>query len=156
MEPNYEADEDVSTLWRELHEPAPVTLEGSNIEPGKEMATRSSSGALFGEIAAKRPGFIGGSADLAESTKTVIEPGRLFSPGDYAARDIPFGVREHSMGTIVNGLAVHGGLKPYGATFFVFSDYMRPAVRLSALMSAPSVWVWSSGWSTTGSPSPPA
>ena len=136
------ADEETRTLWRELHEPAPVTLEGTALEPGKAMATRASAGALFGEIAAKCPGFIGGSADLAESTKTVIEKGRLFSPSDPAARDIPFGVREHAMGTIVNGMAIHGGLKPYGATFFVFSDYMRPAVRLSALMKIPSVWVW--------------
>lgn len=136
------ADEETRTMWREMFEPGPVTVEGRDLEPGKAMATRASSGALFAEIAAKYPGFIGGSADLAESTKTVIEPGRLFTTTDRAARDIPFGVREHAMGTIVNGMAVHGGLKPYGATFFVFSDYMRPAVRLSALMKAPSIWVW--------------
>jgi transketolase len=88
------------------------------------------------------PGFIGGSADLAGSTKTVIERGRLFSRGDRTARDIPFGVREHAMGGAVNGMAVHGGLKPYSATFFVFSDYQRPAVRLSAIMAAPSIWVY--------------
>jgi transketolase len=97
---------------------------------------------LFSEIAAKVPGFIGGAADLVESTKTVIEKGRLFSREDPAARDIAFGIREHAMGTAVNGMALHGGLRPYGATFFVFSDYMRPAVRLSALMQAPSIWVW--------------
>ncbi len=136
------ASEEMSTLWRELHEPGPVRIAVSTTDDAKPIATRSSSGALFAEIAALVPGFIGGSADLAESTKTVIEPGRLFSSEDRSARDIPFGVREHAMGTIVNGLAVHGGLKPYGATFFVFSDYMRPAVRLSALMGAPSIWVW--------------
>ncbi|MFO7299189.1 MAG: transketolase [Actinomycetes bacterium] len=136
------APEDKKALWAQLHDPAPVRLEGRAIEPGKAMATRASSGALFPEIAEKCPGFIGGAADLAESTKTVIEHGRLFSRTDRAARDIPFGIREHAMGTIVNGMAVHGGLKPYGATFFVFSDYMRPAVRLSALMKAPSIWVW--------------
>jgi transketolase len=106
------------------------------------MATRASSGKLFPEIAEKVPGFLGGAADLVSSTKTVIEADRLFSSKDPSGRDIPFGVREHGMGTAVNGMAIHGGLRPYGATFFVFSDYMRPAVRLSALMEAPSIWVW--------------
>ena len=132
---------DTST-WEALHSPGMIQLEGPGFPEGEKLATRASSGRLFAEIAEKVPGFIGGSADLAESTKTVIEPGRLYSPDDRAARDIPFGVREHGMGAVVNGLAIHGGLKPYGATFFVFSDYMRPAVRLSALMGIPSVWVW--------------
>ena len=129
-------------LWEQLHKQSPVTLEGPGFETGEKLATRASSGKLFAEIAEKVPGFIGGSADLAASTKTVIEKGRLFSKTDRTARDIPFGVREHAMGTIVNGIAIHGGLRPYGATFFVFSDYMRPAVRLSALMEIPAVWVW--------------
>src|SRR5690606_27196589 len=97
---------------------------------------------LFGEIAEKVPGFIGGAADLVESTKTEIDVDNAFTASNPAGRDIRFGVREHAMGTVTNGLAVHGGLRPYGATFFVFSDYMRPAVRLSALMEAPSIWVW--------------
>lgn len=129
-------------LWRSLHNPEPVTLRGPGFDVGAKLATRASSGKLFGEIAAKAPGFIGGSADLAGSTKTVIDPDRLFSSTDPSARDIPFGVREHGMGALVNGMAIHGGLRPYGATFFVFSDYMRPAVRLSALMGIPSTWVW--------------
>ncbi|MGA8039244.1 MAG: transketolase [Acidimicrobiia bacterium] len=129
-------------LWRALHEPGPVSLEGPGFEVGSEIATRSSSGKLFGEIAEKVPGFLGGAADLVASTKTVIDRERRYSPTDRAARDIPYGVREHAMGAATNGLAVHGGLRPYGATFFVFSDYMRPAVRLSALMEAPSIWVW--------------
>ncbi len=136
------ATEDQRNLWESLHAPEPVALEGLGLDIGERMATRASSGKLFDEIARKAPGFIGGSADLAGSTKTVIEPGRLFSRGDPAARDIPFGVREHSMAALVNGMALHGGLRPYGATFLVFSDYMRPAVRLAALMSAPSIWVW--------------
>ncbi|MFQ5523574.1 MAG: transketolase [Acidimicrobiia bacterium] len=136
------AEPDRKALWERLHEPPSVTLEGPGFEAGEKLATRASSGKLFAEIAAKVPGFIGGSADLVASTKTVIDKGRLFSRSDRAARDIPFGIREHAMGTIVNGMAIHGGLKPYGATFFVFSDYMRPAVRLSALMEIPSVWVW--------------
>jgi transketolase len=106
------------------------------------MATRASGGQLFAEIAEKVPGFIGGSADLAGSTKTVIEKGRLFSVKDRTARDLAFGIREHAMGAAVNGMAIHGGLKPYGATFFVFSDYMRASLRLSALMGAPSIWVY--------------
>jgi transketolase len=93
-------------------------------------------------MAEKVPGLIGGAADLVGSTKTVIDSTRLFSKTDRGARDIAFGIREHAMGTITNGIAVHGGLRPYGATFFVFSDYMRPAVRLSALMKAPSIWVY--------------
>ncbi len=131
-----------SELWHALHDRSQISLDGPGFEVGSEMATRSSSGKLFFEIAEKVPGFIGGAADLVASTKTVIDKSRLFSPEDPAARDIPFGIREHAMGAAVNGMAVHGGLRPYGATFFVFSDYMRPAVRLSALMEAPSIWVW--------------
>ncbi|HLF42819.1 MAG TPA: transketolase [Acidimicrobiia bacterium] len=129
-------------LWDALHSPAPVKLNGPGFEVGKALATRASSAMLFAELAEKVPGFIGGSADLAGSTKTVIEKGRLFSRTDRAARDIPFGVREHAMGGAVNGMAVHGGLKPYSSTFLVFSDYQRPAVRLSAIMEAPSIWVY--------------
>jgi transketolase len=131
-----------TTEWNALHSVAPISLEGPGFKEGETMATRASAGKVFGEISEKVPGFIGGSADLAGSTKTVIDSGRLFSRDDPTARDIPFGVREHAMGTAVNGMAIHGGLRPYGATFFVFSDYMRPAVRLSALMEAPSIWVW--------------
>ncbi|MGD2042231.1 MAG: transketolase, partial [Acidimicrobiia bacterium] len=120
--------------WDRFYAPGPVSLEGPGFEQGEKLATRASAGKLFGEIADKVPGFVGGSADLAGSTKTVIDDDRLFSKDDRSARDIAFGVREHGMGAIVNGMAIHGGLKPYGATFFVFSDYMRPAVRLSALM----------------------
>jgi transketolase len=136
-----EASDEKRRLWDDLFQPAPVKLDGPGFEVGNMMATRSSTGKLFPEIAEKVPGFIGGSADLAGSTKTVIGDD-LFSAQNRGSRDIAFGVREHAMGCAVNGMAVHGGLKPYGATFFVFSDYMRPAVRLSALMEAPSVWVW--------------
>jgi transketolase len=136
------ADEGTRRLWDQLHTTARVSLDGPGFEVGGKLATRSASGKLFVEIAEKVPGFIGGSADLVASTKTVIHGDDRFSSDRPSARDIPFGVREHSMGCIVNGMAVHGGLRPYGATFFVFSDYMRPAVRLSALMRAPSIWVW--------------
>jgi transketolase len=136
------APQEQRELWEALHGNAPVKLDGPGFEIGSSMATRASSGKLFAEIAEKVPGFLGGSADLVASTKTVIDSKRLFSRADRKGRDIPFGVREHGMGTLVNGLAIHGGLRPYGATFFVFSDYMRPAVRLSALMEIPSIWVW--------------
>ena len=131
-----------TTEWDAFHSTAPIRLDGPQFEVGQAIATRSSSGKVFTEIAEKVPGFIGGSADLAGSTMTVIDPDRLFSRDDRSGRDVPFGVREHGMGTLVNGMAIHGGLRPYGATFFVFSDYMRPAVRLSALMEIPSIWVW--------------
>ena len=136
------ADDDTRRLWDDLHSPGPVRLEGPGFETGEKLATRSAAGKTFAEIAEKVPGFIGGSADLVASTKTAIDGSRRFSSADPSARDIPFGVREHAMGCAVNGMAVHGGLRPYAATFFVFSDYMRPAVRLSALMHAPSIWVW--------------
>ena len=137
-----EADEDSSALWASLWNPGQVELEGPGFETGSEIATRAASGKLFGEMAQRVAGFVGGAADLVESTKTAIDHHRLFSKADRGARDIPFGIREHAMGTITNGMAVHGGLRPYGATFFQFSDYMRPAVRLGALMDAPSIWVW--------------
>ncbi len=136
------ADPVSKELWRRLFNPDEVIIEGPGFEVGSAMATRASSGKLFGEIAEKCAGFVGGAADLAGSTKTVIQKGQLFAKTNRSARDMAFGIREHAMGTAVNGMAVHGGLKPYGATFFIFSDYMRPAVRLSALMHAPSIWVY--------------
>jgi transketolase len=88
------------------------------------------------------PTMIGGAADLVESTKTEFVGSGLFSDS-WAGRNIAFGIREHAMGSIVNGIGVHGGcVKPYGSTFLIFSDYMRPAVRLSALMGLPVVWAW--------------
>ncbi len=109
---------------------------------GTEIATRAAGQkamAAFGEFA---PTMIGGAADLVESTKTVFEGAGEFSR-PHAGRNIPFGIREHGMGAIVNGAAAHGGIvKPYGSTFLMFSDYMRGSVRLSALMGLPVVWVW--------------
>ena len=136
------ADPVTADTWNAFYGTDPVEFDDPGFEVGGSMATRASSGKLFGQIAAKAQNVIGGAADLVGSTKTVIDKDRLFSKGDRAARDIAFGIREHAMGTLVNGMAVHGGLRPYGATFFVFSDYMRPAVRLSALMKIPSIWVW--------------
>ena len=119
-----------------------VSLDGPSFDSAKPLATRAAMGELFEEIGKKVPNFFGGAADLVESTKTVLKESDLFSKRNRTARNLAFGVREHAMGTITNGIAAHGGLRPYGATFFVFSDYMRPAVRISALMAAPSIWVY--------------
>jgi transketolase len=133
-------DDLTASTWEAFYGDDPVTLDDPGFDDS--LATRASSGQLFPQIAEKAQNFVGGAADLVESTKTVIDHDRIFSRDDRSARDIAFGIREHAMGTIVNGMAIHGGLRPYGATFFVFSDYMRPAVRLSALMGVPSIWVW--------------
>jgi transketolase len=107
------------------------------------LATRAAGGAVMQAFAPYVPTMLGGSADLAESTKTEFKGEPSFSRG-RAGRNVHFGVREHAMGAIVNGMALHGGIvKPYGSTFLIFSDYMRPAIRLSALMRLPVVWVFS-------------
>jgi transketolase len=109
---------------------------------GESVATRSAGQKVMASFAEFGPTMIGGAADLVESTKTVYEGAGQFSRV-HAGRNIPFGIREHAMGAIVNGAAAHGGIvKPYGSTFLVFSDYMRGAVRLSALMGLPVLWVW--------------
>jgi len=108
----------------------------------KLIATRDASGQALNAIAAKIPTLIGGSADLAPSTKTIIKNGGDFSANDYTGRNIRFGVREHAMGCIMNGLSMHGGIIPYGATFFVFCDYMRPAIRMAALMEHRAIFIY--------------
>jgi transketolase len=111
-------------------------------EPGEELATRMAGKQVMQAFKHAAPTMIGGAADLVESTYTEFVGGGLFSDS-WAGRNIAFGIREHAMGAIVNGIAVHGGcVKPYGSTFLIFSDYMRPAVRLSALMGLPVVWAW--------------
>ena len=108
----------------------------------EKLATRKAGGAAmdaFGEFA---PTMIGGAADLVGSTNTTFSNGGVFSPAN-AGRNVAWGIREHAMGSCVNGIALHGGMvRPYGSTFLIFSDYMRPAVRLSALMSIKVAWVW--------------
>jgi transketolase len=109
---------------------------------GEEIATRAAGQKVMAAFSEFGPTVIGGAADLVESTKTTFEGAGEFSKV-HVGRNIPFGIREHAMGAIVNGASAHGGIvKPYGATFLMFSDYMRGAVRLSALMSLPVVWVW--------------
>ncbi|OIO04791.1 MAG: transketolase [Elusimicrobia bacterium CG_4_10_14_0_2_um_filter_56_8] len=137
-------------LWKKYSETLPEKAELAKAMLGREipedlfkqkdsffekpMATREASGKIINLMAAALPGFTGGSADLGPSTKT-----------DFTAepeRTLHFGIREHAMGSIINGLALHGGLIPFGATFLVFSDYMRPALRLAAVMNIPSVFVF--------------
>jgi transketolase len=108
----------------------------------KGMATRAASGKAINALAERIPELIGGSADLAPSNKTWIDGSAAFQPDTYQGRNFHFGVREHAMASAVNGMAVHGGVIPYGGTFLVFSDYMRPAIRLSALSHYPSIWVF--------------
>lgn len=103
-------------------------------EAGSAMATREASGKVINALAPVLPALLGGSADLAGSNNTDIKGGGSVQKGSFAGRNLHFGVREHGMGAICSGLALHGGVIPYGATFLVFSDYMRGAIRLSALM----------------------
>jgi transketolase len=111
-------------------------------EVGTSLASRASSGEVLNAIAKNLPSFIGGSADLAGSNKTTIKGDKDFLPGSYEGRNIWFGVREFAMGAAMNGMALHGGLHVFGGTFFVFSDYLRPAIRLAALMGLPVTYVF--------------
>ena len=106
------------------------------------IATRSASGKTLNAIAPKIPNLIGGSADLAHSTNTSLNGYPDFSPENYAGRNFHFGVREHGMSSILNGMALHGGVIPYGGTFLVFSDYSRPALRIAALSHIPAIFVF--------------
>lgn len=108
----------------------------------KGNATRNTSGIILNEIAERLPEIMGGSADLAPSNKSWINSSTAFQPGNHAARNIHFGVREHGMGAVINGMAYHGGFIPYGATFLAFSDYMRGAIRISALSHLHSIWIF--------------
>ncbi|MFZ1955713.1 MAG: transketolase [Desulfobacterales bacterium] len=108
----------------------------------KGMATRVASGKILNAIAGRMTNLMGGSADLAPSTKTLINDEKDFQPPGFEGRNMRFGVREHAMGGILNGMALHGGLIPYGATFLIFSDYMRPAIRLAALMKLHVIYVF--------------
>jgi transketolase len=120
-------------------------------EAGTSIATRAASGKVLNAFAAVMPELWGGSSDLAESNLTTIDGARSFVPaehstahwtGDPYGRVLHFGIREHAMGAILNGIALHGPTRAYGGTFLIFSDYMRPAVRLAALMQTPSIFVW--------------
>jgi transketolase len=118
---------------------------------GKEVSTRAASGKVLGALGPVIPELWGGSADLAESNLTTIADSASFVPaersthewtGNKYGRVLHFGIREHAMGAILNGIVLHGNTRPFGGTFLIFSDYMRPAVRLAALMKAPTIYVW--------------
>jgi transketolase len=120
-------------------------------EAGKDVSTRAASGKVINALAPVLPEFWGGSADLAESNNTTIESGASFVPSEHSTHEwtgnkygrvLHFGIREHAMGSILNGIVLHGKTRPFGGTFLIFSDYMRPAVRLAALMKVPSIFVW--------------
>nr|WP_216848754.1 MULTISPECIES: transketolase [unclassified Rathayibacter] len=120
-------------------------------EPGKEVSTRAASGKVINALAGVVPELWGGSADLAESNNTTIEGAGSFVPSEFSTHEwtgrkggrvLHFGIREHAMGAILNGIVLHGNTRPFGGTFLIFSDYMRPAVRLAALMKAPAIYVW--------------
>jgi transketolase len=111
-------------------------------DPTLTMATREASGRVVNALAVQVPELVGGSADLAPSTNTYLADLGDFGATNLAGRNLRFGVREHAMGAILNGLAAHGGLRPFGGTFLVFSDYMRPPIRLAALMKLPVVYVF--------------
>ena len=120
-------------------------------EAGKEVSTRAASGKVINALAGVIPELWGGSADLAESNLTTIEGGGSFVPQKWSTHEwtasesgrvLHFGIREHAMGAILNGIVLHGNTRPFGGTFLIFSDYMRPAVRLAALMKAPAIYVW--------------
>jgi transketolase len=120
-------------------------------EPGKDVSTRAASGKVINALAPALPELWGGSADLAESNNTTIESAASFVPAEHSTHEwsgnpygrvLHFGIREHAMGAILNGIVLHGKTRPFGGTFLIFSDYMRPAVRLAALMKVPSIFVW--------------
>jgi transketolase len=136
-------------LAREL--PAEIISALPQFEAGTEISTRVASGKVINAIASVMPELWGGSADLAESNMTTISDAKSFIPaewsthewsGDRYGRVLHFGIREHAMASILNGITLSGHTRPFGGTFLIFSDYMRPAVRLAALMGVPSIFVW--------------
>lgn len=136
----------------EAHElPADIDTALPVFEAGKEVSTRAASGQVINALAAELPELWGGSADLAESNLTTIKDAPSFIPSQWSTHEwsgnpygrvLHFGIREHAMGAIVNGIVLHGPTRAFGGTFLIFSDYMRPAVRLAALMNIPSIYVW--------------
>ena len=122
--------------------PPDVRLDAPAFPEAASVATRKQSEAVIQDLAMHRPDLMGGSADLAGSNNTLIASSAYFSRADRTGRNLAFGIREHAMGAILNGITQHGGLRAFGGTFLTFSDYMRPSVRLAALMGVPAVYVW--------------
>ncbi len=139
-------DPDLAETWVNAmsgHLPADWDAEVPTFGPDQgPVATRGASGTVLNAIARRLPSLMGGSADLAPSNKTFLNGEAVFQKGAYAGRNIRFGVREHAMGAILNGLYLHNGIRPYGGTFLVFADYMRPAIRMASLMKLPVIYVF--------------
>jgi len=137
--------EDAKELGRRLHGDLPAGWESTipvfDATNGN-VASRAASGAVINAFAPKIPEFVGGSADLAGSTLTTVKGAPFVSAATPGGRNVHFGIREHAMGGIMNGMALHGGVIPYGGTFLVFADYMRPAIRLAALMKQQAIYVF--------------
>ena len=134
-----------AAAWQAFHEdhlPEGLDAAAPPFNVGTAIATRSASGKVMQELAKVVPQLVGGSADLAPSTKTLLDAEGHVGPGTFCGRNLHFGVREHAMASMMNGMALHGGLRVYGATFFVFLDYCRPAVRLAAIMGLPVIYVF--------------
>jgi transketolase len=146
------ANPERKALWDRLEaRELPADVSVPSFEAGKEVSTRAASGTVINALAAQLPELWGGSADLAESNLTTIKDAKSFIPvewsthewsGDPYGRVLHFGIREHAMAAIVNGIVLHGPTRAFGGTFLIFSDYMRPSVRLAALMDIPSIFVW--------------
>jgi transketolase len=148
------ANPERKALWdrvnaREL--PADIADALPVFEAGKEVSTRAASGTVINALAAELPELWGGSADLAESNLTTIKNAKSFIPTEWSTHEwdgspygrvLHFGIREHAMGSILNGIVLHGPTRAFGGTFLIFSDYMRPPLRLAALMNIPSLFVW--------------
>ncbi|MDD4102126.1 MAG: transketolase [Kiritimatiellae bacterium] len=131
--------------WRATREdriPADLASRLPSFDPAKPIATRSASGIVLNALAKELPQLVGGSADLAPSNMTWLKEMGEIKPGDFSGRNFHFGVRELAMAAIMNGIQVHGGFRIFGGTFFVFSDYCRPAMRLAALMKLPVIYVY--------------
>ncbi|GLJ62355.1 MULTISPECIES: transketolase [Microbacterium] len=149
-----EANPERKALWDRLQAgELPEGIESALpvFEAGKDVSTRAASGQVINALAAELPELWGGSADLAESNLTTIKDAASFIPAEWSTHEwsgnpygrvLHFGIREHAMGAILNGIVLHGPTRAFGGTFLIFSDYMRPAVRLAALMNVPSVFVW--------------
>jgi len=148
------ANPERKALWDRLQAqelPADIDSVLPVFEAGKAVSTRAASGTVINALAEALPELWGGSADLAESNLTTIKSAKSFIPkewsthewaGDPFGRVLHFGIREHAMGAIINGIVLHGPTRAFGGTFLIFSDYMRPAVRLASLMNIPSIYVW--------------
>ena len=136
---------DKAALWKAFQKlETPKDLESllPAFDLAKPLATRSASHKIIQALAKAMPWLVGGSADLAPSTRTNMDGQGDVGPGSFAGRNFHFGIREHAMGSILNGMALHGGFRVFGSTFFVFADYFRPSIRLAALMKLPVVYVF--------------